>query len=104
MNLTAVCEACGRELLVAQLAGPGGGRCPWCGASLAPGYTDFLAQAAARVERLGAEFSAALRRLLAIPSRLRLDVDVLVEALGEEAGLETTQRATRLPLSRRHAA
>jgi hypothetical protein len=65
MRIMAVCSNCQRDLLLSQLVeGPQiSGRCPWCGALLAPHYTPLLVDAVRRAERAGADLVRALAQL-----------------------------------------
>lgn len=90
MRIMAVCNNCQRELLLSQLVeGPQiSGRCPWCGALLAPHYTPLLVDAVRRAERAGAELVRALAQLGEGWARLQIRSESVLDPIRAPLGAE----------------
>jgi hypothetical protein len=82
MRIVAVFNNCQRDLLLSQLVEDPQitGRCPWCGALLAPHYSLLLADAVRRAERAGAELVRALAQLGEGWARLQIGPESLIRS------------------------
>jgi hypothetical protein len=87
MDVRAWCGHCGESFRLAELVDPAfSGRCPRCGAELAPGYVPVASVAVHDVARAARELHAATARLRDVAPRLHLDVRRLADDLRDAAG------------------
>jgi hypothetical protein len=86
MKIEATCDTCGRRFLLSQI-GPDSdapGRCPFCGARFARHYGTVLGEAVVEAERTAARFVQALGRLQAMETGFDIDLERVMEKLGEQ--------------------
>ena len=88
MDVGAWCGHCGESFRLAEMVDGGfDGRCPRCGADLAPGYLPVASAAVHDVLKAAAELASAAGRLHDVAPRLHVDArklnDDLAAALGE---------------------
>lgn len=95
MRIEAVCGTCERRFLLSQI-GPDSdapGRCPFCGARFGRHYTTVLVETAQETEQATSNFIHSLRRLLSMETGFNVNVEGLLEDLGEQVRSADADRA-----------
>jgi hypothetical protein len=96
MKIEATCDTCGRAFLLSQIGGDSDapGRCPFCGARFARHYSTVLVEAVEAAEAAAALFVRALGRLQAMETGFDIDIDAVLEGIGEEVRAHETHPVT----------
>ena len=96
MKIEATCDTCQRTFLLSQI-GPDSdapGRCPFCGARFARHYSTVLVEAVNEAEQAAVRFVHALGRLQAMETGFDIDIERVLQDLGEQVRAHETVSAT----------
>lgn len=96
MKIEAKCDTCHRTFLLSQI-GPDSdapGRCPFCGARFARHYSPVLVQTVTESEAAGARFVQVLGRLQAMETGFDIDIEGLLQTLGEQVRAHEGRQVT----------
>ena len=99
MDIIATCEHCEREVPLGDVVNDPGitGRCPWCGASLAPDNIGLLVDTVRKAEAAGYELVRAVRILV---GRLDSFSDSAPDRALPDHGVSASHSSMRLALRR----
>ncbi|MFN2489810.1 MAG: hypothetical protein ABR529_08760 [Actinomycetota bacterium] len=95
MKIEARCETCGRTFVLSQIGqdSDAPGRCPFCGARFARHYSTVLAEAVRDAESAATGFVQIIGRLQGIETGFDIDIDKLLEMIGEQVRAHEGRRA-----------
>jgi hypothetical protein len=96
MKIEATCDTCGRTFLLSQIGldSDAPGRCPFCGARFARHYSTVLVESVEAAEAAATHFVRALGRLQAMETGFDIDIDAVLERVGEEVRSHESRAVT----------